>query len=177
MIEGFQSCAVAPEEIIQKYTKALPKALIEIWKNQGFGTIMDGYIKIINPDEYNEVFKDSYYRSDIAIPIAVTAFGDIITWEKNKYVGIVQYRYGKSDVMIIGFDLFLMLLKDSSFTKKFFNIEMYKKAVALYGNLNFDECFGFVPILAMGGSEKAESLKIVKAKEHIALINELAGSI
>lgn len=177
MIEGFQSCAVAPEEIIQKYTKALPKALIEIWKNQGFGTIMDGYIKIINPDEYNEVFKDSYYRSDIAIPIAVTAFGDIITWEKNKYVGIVQYRYGKSDVMIIGFDLFLMLLKDSSFTKKFFNIEMYKKAVALYGNLNFDECFGFVPILVMGGSEKAESLKIVKAKEHIALINELAGSI
>lgn len=177
MIEGFQSCAVAPEEIIQKYTKALPKALIEIWKNQGFGTIMDGYIKIINPDEYNEVLKDSYYRSDIAIPIAITAFGDIITWEKNKYVGIVQYRYGKSDVMIIGFDLFLMLLKDSSFTKKFFNIEMYKKAVALYGNLNFDECFGFVPILVMGGSEKAESLKIVKAKEHIALINELAGSI
>ena len=79
--------------------------------------------------------------------------------------------------MITGFDLFLMLLKDSSFTKKFFNIEMYKDAVALRGSLSFDECFGFVPILAMGGSEKIESLKIVKAKEHIALINELAGSI
>lgn len=138
---------------------------------------MDGYLKIVNPDEYNDVFKDSYYRSNVAIPIIVTAFGDIITWEKNKYVGIVQYRYGKSDVMITGFDLFLMLLKDISFTQEFFSIEMYKEAVSLYGNLSFDECFGFMPILAMGGSEKAESLKIVKAGEHIALINELAGSI
>lgn len=79
--------------------------------------------------------------------------------------------------MTAGFDLFLMLLKDNSFTKKFFNLEMYNEAVSLYGNPNYDEYFGFVPILAMGGSEKVESLKIVKAREHIALINELAGSI
>lgn len=177
MLDGFKLNASASEDIIQKYSNSLPKALIDIWKNQGFGTFMEGYLKIVNPDEYDEVFKDSYFKSDVAIPIIVTAFGDIITWEKNKYVGIVQYRYGKSDIMITGFDLFLMLLKDSSFTKKFFNIEMYKDAAALHGSLSFDECFGFVPILAMGGSEKIESLKIVKAKEHIALINELVGSI
>ncbi len=177
MIEGFNFSAVAPEEIVRKYSNTLPESLIEIWKSQGFGTIMDGYLKIINPDEYDEVFKDSYFASDVAIPIIVTAFGDIITWEENKYVGIVQYRYGKSDLMIKRFDVFLMLLKDNSFTKKFFNLEMYKDAVSLYGTPNYDECFGFVPILAMGGNEKVEALKIVKTKEHIALINELAGPI
>ena len=177
MLEGFHFSAAAPEEIIKKYSSTLPKTLIEIWKSQGLGTIMDGYLKIINPDEYDEVFKDSYFASDVAIPIIVTAFGDIITWEENKYVGIVQYRYGKSDLMIKRFDIFLMLLKDNSFTKKFFNLEMYKDAVSLYGTPNYDECFGFVPILAIGGSEKVDNLKIVKTKEHIALINELAGPI
>lgn len=177
MLDEFQIYTSATEETINKYSTSLPKSLIEIWSNQGFGTIMDGYLKIINPDEYIEVFKDSYFRSNVATPIIVTAFGDIITWEKNKYVSIVQYRYGKSYVMINGFELFLMLLKDNSFTKKFFDIEMYKQAVSLLGNLEFDECFGFVPLLAMGGSEKVESLKIVKTREHISLINELAGSI
>ncbi|MCD7742143.1 MAG: DUF1851 domain-containing protein [Ruminococcus sp.] len=177
MIEGFNFSAAAPEEIIKKYSSTLPKTLIEIWKSQGFGTIMDGYLKIINPDEYADIFNNSYYRSDVAIPIIVTAFGDIITWEKNKYVGIVQYRYGKSDLMITRFDLFLMLLKDNSFTKQYFNLEMYKDAISLYGKPNYDECFGFVPILAIGGSEKVDNLKIVKTKEHIALIAEIIGEV
>ena len=86
MLDGFKLNASASEDIIQKYSNSLPKALIDIWKNQGFGTFMEGYLKIVNPDEYDEVFKDSYFKSDVAIPIIVTAFGDIITWEKNKYV-------------------------------------------------------------------------------------------
>jgi len=177
MLEGYKVESSVSEDIIKKYSDSLPKTLIDIWKNQGFGTLMDGYLKIINPDDYYEVFKDSYYASDVAIPIIVTAFDDIITWEKNKFVGIVQYRYGESDIMIPGFDRFLMLLKDSGFIKKFFSIDMYKDAVALHGSLGFDECFGFVPILALGGSEKVESLKIVKAREHIAIINALVGPV
>ncbi len=89
---------------------------------------MNGYLKVIDPDEYFEVFKDSYFKSNISIPIHATAFGDIITWEKSKYVGIVQYRYGDYELMISNFNLFLKLLNDEGFIKKFFSINLYQES-------------------------------------------------
>ena len=34
--------------------------MLDVWKEYGFGTILDGYLKIINPDEY----LDTYIFSD-----------------------------------------------------------------------------------------------------------------
>lgn len=45
------------------------------------------------------------------------------------------------------------------------------------GVLKYDECFGYVPLLALGGSEKVENLKKVKIKEHIKLITQMVGKI
>lgn len=45
------------------------------------------------------------------------------------------------------------------------------------GKLNFEECFGYVPLLRLGGSEKVENLKKVKIKEHIELITQMVGKI
>ena len=41
------------------------------------------------------------------------------------------------------------------------------------GKLDFDECFGYVPLLQLGGSEKVENLKKVKIKEHLELITKM----
>ncbi len=57
MLDGFKLNASASEDIIQKYSNSLPKALIDIWKNLGLGTFMDGDLKIVNPDEYDEVLR------------------------------------------------------------------------------------------------------------------------
>ena len=164
-------------ETVEKYHKAIPKKLLELWETKGFGTFMNGYLKTINPDDYEGILNESYFRANNSIPIMVTAFGDIITWEENKFVGIVKYRYGTSEIMISNFDLFFVLLNDSSFVSKFFQANLYEEAVKKYGNLIYDECFGYVPILALGGKETIEQIKKVKIREHIALITELAGGI
>ena len=41
-------------ELIGKYENRLPQSLIEFWKEYGFGSFMDGYLKIVNPDDYQE---------------------------------------------------------------------------------------------------------------------------
>ena len=41
----------------------------------------------------------------------------------------------------------------------------------------YDECFGYVPLLALGGKEDVEHLKKVKMKEHIAVITQLTGGV
>ena len=44
-----------------------------------------------------ELLRDSYFRGDIAIPMFVTAFGNIITLEKNEFVGIVKNNLNKRE--------------------------------------------------------------------------------
>ena len=177
MIDGFEFYDTAMDEMVQKYSDQVPEELVDIWKNQGLGTILNGYLKIINPDDYDEILKDSYFRGDVSVPIMVTAFGDIITFEEQKYVGIVEYRNGKFEIMMSDFSLFLRLLNDEDFQKDFFDLKLYEKAIAKYGKLSFDECFGFVPLLVLGGKKSVGSLKKVKTREHIVIITEIAGSI
>lgn len=53
----------------------------------------------------------------------------------------------------------------------------YLEASARYGAPGYDECFGYVPLLALGGPRKVENLQKVKLVEHLSIITQLAGMI
>ena len=61
---------------------------------------------MINPEDYIELLNESYFDAKIAFPIFVTAFGDIITWEKKAYVGIVKYNIQDCDIIIKSLEIF-----------------------------------------------------------------------
>lgn len=163
--------------IIQKYQDKLPPELIAIWREKGFGTLLNGYLKIINPEEYDQFIKDACFRDNHAVPIMATAFGDLIVWQDNKYVCIALYRYNQFNYMISGFPMYLRCLGDETFWKYHFAIEQYKEALEKNGTLAFDECFGYVPLLVLGGPESADHIRKVKMKEHIAIMAEFADRI
>ncbi len=165
------------EKLISQYEEKLPQKIIYIWKNYGLGTFYNGYLKIINPNEYKELIEKTYFQGNVSIPIFATAFGDIITWEKNQFIGIIKYRYGENDVISDGFDFFYEDLLDGEFDDTDFNIKKYKEALNKYGMLEYDECFGYVPLIAMGGKESVENIKKAKIKEHISLISNFIGKI
>lgn len=177
LFKNFKKNAEVSDELIAKYREKLPTELISVWKEYGFGSILDGYLKIINPDEYQEIIYMSYFRADVSIPILVTGFGDIITWEKNKYIGIVRYKIGDADIISTGFKYFFGDLQDDYFIEEYLEIDKYNEAISLLGKLEYDECFGYVPLLGLGGSEKVENLDKVKIKEHIELITLMLGKI
>ena len=107
----------------------------------------------------------------------ITAFGDIITWEKGEFVGIVMYRYGEDDIIQAGFKYLMMDIEYGELDEEYLSIEQYNAAVKKYGELEYDECFGYVPLLALGGKESVDNLKKVKMKEHIELIYSMVGGI
>ena len=119
-----------------------------------FGVVVDDY---------------AIYESKYAI--------EIITWEKDEFLGIVKYRYGDNDVIQARFKYFMMDVEFGELDEEFFTIEQYDEAVEKYGELEYDECFGYVPLLALGGNESVNNLKKVKMKEHIALIYNMVGEI
>ena len=177
VLSDFIKYSDVDEKIINKYENQLPQEIIDLWKNYGYGTFYNGYLKVINPNEYKELVEKTYFQGNVSIPILATAFGDIITWEKNQFLGILKYRYGENDVISDGFDFFFEDLQAGEFDKEHFTISKYKDAIDKYGKLEYDECFGYTPILAMGGNESVENLKNVKIKEYIAIISNFIGEI
>lgn len=177
VLDDFVKVDSVSDDFIRKFEGQLPSAFLALWKDYGFGTFYHGYLKVINPDEYAQIMMNSYFQGDVSIPILATAFGDIITWEKNRFVGIVKYRYGDNDVISDGFEFFFDIIADEECAAEYFTMKKYKAAIKKYGNLEYDECFGYVPLLGLGGKESVNNLNKVKIREHIALITEMVGAV
>ena len=79
----------APKEVIEKYKKMyqgqsyFPEELIWIWENMGFGVYEDGFLQIVNPDEYEFVFEYIDKLLKPTVVWGVTALGDLLVWEGN----------------------------------------------------------------------------------------------
>lgn len=162
--------------VISEYDGRLPKDIIELWNEYGFGSFLNGYLKVINPHDYDDIVKESYFDADKGIPVMVTGLGDVITYEEGYMVGIF-YRYSDSSVLKKGTELFFRDLMDEWYVNNKIKNQQYTKAVVKYGLLEYDECFGYVPLLGMGGKERVENLQKVKIKEHIELITQMVGRI
>lgn len=177
LFDGFEKERDAEHELCIKYSSILPQDLVNVWQKYGFGSLMDGYLKIINPDEYKPLLDDSYGLSSTAIPIFVTAFTDIVTWEKGRYIRIIKYKDGTFEGIAAGFNFFWGDLADGAFDTRFFDLAEYEAATNRLGQLQFDECFGYTPLLGLGGSRKVDNLRKVKIKEHIDLIVQSVGKV
>ena len=179
VLKDFEFYSKVTDEVIEKYKDKIPNELLEIWQDYGFGTFANGYIKVVNPDDYVEILKESYFASNVAIPIFTTGFADIIVWQKNKYVALVNYRKSTSPLYPFRFIDFLTDYNspEEEDVAEFLDNGQYNGAVELLGKLEYDECFGYVPLLALGGSEKIEKLQKMKIFPHIGLITDVSGRI
>ena len=155
------------QDLIKKYESVLPEELLDIWENYGQAELLDGYLRIINPEEYQELLEETYFRGKVSVPIMTTAFGDIITLEKGEYIGIVKYKDGNFILAGADFALFFQNLTDDYYVGKYLQIPQYEEAVKRIGKLKHDECFGYVPLLGLGGSEKVENLSKVKDRKSV----------
>ena len=92
-------------------------------------------------------------------------------------MGIIKYKEGTFDIFLENLSHFIKFLPDKSFTDDYFDLPLYHEAVEKYNVLDYTQCFGFVPLLALGGFKDVNHLDKVKMYEHILLITQLAGPI
>lgn len=187
LLKDFELEEKVSDDIINKYKGRVPKELIEIWKKYGFGTFLNGYLKIINPDKYEDLIHETYIQVDENIKFTTclftTGMGDLIIWEyvneNDITVTLLKYRIGKCRIIAPGtkFNIFLKLLEDKYFLEEELDWKDYPKAIHKYGMLGYDECFGYVPLLGLGGKKSVNNLKKVKLIEQIYLITDFLGPI
>lgn len=164
-------------EVFQKYATIVPSELLEVWNDYGLGRLLGGYLRIVNPEEYQELLNETYFRGNISIPILITAFGDILTLEEGQYIGMVKYKNGDFIILAKSFKRFMQNLADDYFLSKYFQVSQFTEAEKRLGQLNQDEYFGYIPLLGLGGSEKINNLNIVKIREHIEIMSHTVGKI
>ena len=176
-LPGFEPIAPVPAEVIERYRGQVVPELIDIWTNQGYGTALDGFLKIIDPDEYAQRLSESLPRPDL-VPIMATGMADIVVWDPaERNACVLQYR---SDVVtVLGSSIrhLPMRLNNPEYLSRKFDWQPYCEATANYGPVAYDEAFGYVPLLALGGPRRVENLQNVKLIEHVNLIAHLAGKI
>lgn len=174
-LPGFQHEAPVPVETIEAYRDRLPDEILQLWEGQGYGTAINGFLKVIDPDKYLAGLQGCL-PSDGMIPVFATGMGGVIVWS-GEAVRNVEFRYQTVRGLGSSFKRFNFLIDSDSALSAFFRWEPYLDAVEQYGHLEFDQCFGYVPILALGGAENVRNLEKVRIFEHIQIITQLAGVI
>lgn len=67
-LQDFQSYAKVNDNVINKFKNKIPETLLKIWQNYGLGTSMNGYIKVINPDDYQSIIDNTYFSYKAQFP-------------------------------------------------------------------------------------------------------------
>ena len=174
---NFKKESTVPAALCGKYASTLPPELLSVWRDYGFGVLLDGCLKIINPDEYQDLLWDTYTPTDSAIPVFATAFAGLLTWERGRYLRFVNYQSGTFEGVAAGLKFFWGDLADGVFNDRFLELARYREAVQALGPLQFDECFGYAPLLSLGGSRRVKNLRKYKLREHIAFIAQAVGKV
>lgn len=163
------------KDTINKYKDKVGENVIEIWEKYGFGSTFRGYLKVINPDLLHELLEETYIMPLNEIPIFVTGMGDIIVCDSRGNFVILDYRHQRIKVMWTKRNIRWNYFLNNFFQEDYWRWNPYFEAVEKYGEPAYDECFGYEPLLSLGGKERVDNLKKVKYEVHISLIGEFQG--
>ena len=82
-------------------------------------------------------------------------------------------QHGGLSTVTSDLDLFFSLLIDEDIRDRILRVALYDEAKERLGPPERDECYAFVPALALGGAETADSVQRVKIREHLGVLAQL----
>lgn len=189
---NYKKQATVSEETINKYSNLFkgqfPEELIWIWKNMGFGLYEDGYLQIVNPQEYDFAFDYIDKLLEPTIIWGITALGDLLLWEGNdnwtiapdegNRAAFVDIRHLKKNIIGSKLRVYLNIKVNSEFDLlNFYRGKPYLDIKDKLPALEYGQCYGYVPALALGGKASNKNLQVVDAKSYIDIIGQAVGKI
>lgn len=148
----------------------LPYELTEALRTKSITSASQGYWRFKNPSELQSSLP-SHSATTNMIPFAISVFGDIMVWDQDAYVKVVQSVIPTAKMISSGCKFLLSNMEDSTYQDEYFDMSLYKIALSKLGPISSEECYGCMPIPALGGSFDAEHLEICKWKEYLAICN------
>jgi hypothetical protein len=172
-----------PESSIDRYRGKLPDQLLAYWQEHGWCGYADGLFWTVDPQEYESVLdawigETQFMERDAYHVIARSAFGTLYFWGERTGFALKLFSPGAY--------VLPRSLRNTSLNKQiqdFFCFrdrsendfdELFAPALKKLGYLQYDQMYGFVPALALGGAATLANLQIVGAVEHLVLLAGLS---
>lgn len=168
----------APAEVLERNKGIVPDELIDVCETHGFGTALGGYVRFVDPGSLTDIVEETFERSAGAVPIFTTALGDIGILYDGR-IEVLKYRHGRVGILPVDPDELFEILGSRTGREHadYLDWSPYPEAAARLGAPATDDCFGFTPLLVLGGPETPDHLKIVSLREHVLLITQFAGRL
>ena len=158
--------------------KMLPKEIIQLWLEYGFGNYGNGIIKIIDPREYMESLYTWLNGEDFnKIPIAITAFGDMFFYERIKNtISFLDIHYRKTILCTDSYqEFFEKFIINDNIKLGVLKEKLFNQALDKLGNIEANEIYFFVPALCIGGQEDIKNLNKGDARIHHDILFQLGN--
>ncbi len=180
---------MAPAEL-DALAGRLPPELLAFWREYGLGVWLDGKFQFCRPADYAELVEQIFEDDPDFLPSAThmvgfSAFGQLLLWnEQHERVLVDLPRLGARvdafDVrepgdpihFPIAVPLYLLGYEGSFdvFEQDEAARPLFTRALARLGPLDLGQCYGFVPMLAFGGSAKLDAIERLDAAVHFSLL-------
>lgn len=169
----------------------MPAAVARAMSSLQSGPSTDGFLHIVAPDRLDETLAEWLGAFDpTRTPFARTALGDILyvrdLRERARGLGVdeeiaevahdvslVDVRYKQTRMLGTEFAAVVSNLTDPAWLESELRKDLYDSAVERLGRPDFDEIFGFVPALALGGGEDPANLKRLNADVALSILLQL----
>ena len=173
-------------EAIQPKLEIKHPVIKEVYKKYGICTSRDGFYRVIDPEEWQEHYmpwffqmrdEDGVFTGPELYPFLTTAFGWAYIFINEPGEDIVGYLdiFNNSHVSSDSQYFFDEVVLDPIYCKFSLNSDIYEELLPIKPPLTPDECFGFFPLISMGGDPVIENVQRVKLREHLYFLAQVSG--
>jgi len=171
------ACRAVPAASVVAHRKSLPERLIAEWEDSGWCAYADGLIWLVDPDELKAPLKEWMGAANMSIPFARTAFGHLFLWNADAAY-MLDPQYGTLAKIVNKIEVvFDYVLCREQYLDDVLDRKLYRKALKRLGPLEFDDCYGFEPAIALGGPGTLDTLRKVKLREHLSILAQLSDGV
>ena len=169
-----QDCERLHDDKIESYAARIPAQVLDHWRKSGVCSFGDRLLWFTDPQQLDDVLEDwlKVFELDSGAVFLRTAFAHLYVWSGGSVCSIDVHEGGFSKVTD-DLELFFSLLSDDDIREKILRVSLYEEVKERLGPPERDECYAFVPALALGGPGTADSVQRVKLREHLGILAQL----
>ena len=168
----------------------LPPELLAFWREYGLGMWLNGKFQFCRPADYADLVDQIFEDDPDLLPsnthmVGFSAFGELLLWNEQHKRVLVDLVWLTARVRAFdarkpdapaGFPIATPLSR-LGYEGSFDVFEqtdaaepLFARALARLGPPDLGQCYGFVPMLALGGSAKLDRIERLDASVHFSLL-------
>ena len=172
---SFDPVAPISDETIAAFAGAVPTEVADLWRTYGAGLVGDGYFRLLDPARAAKMLAGVFELPEGSTVLFATALGDLVVHVKGLYL-VFKARWGAIDLIEdADVDALVALIEDPAERDEAWEWQPYPEARNRDGVPDFEQCYGYVPLLGLGGSPDPGNLQLGGLSEHLATIAQLVG--